>query len=122
MRRSYPVWFRLGRVRRVQQKEQYHGKPREELHPEIEPQVIRPAPEPQTEYAEGERRPQQNGSNSGIDALADDKSEDCSEAQRHRQPIPEQSIVARMPVIIGRADAGQENSQKEDDGRRVVTK
>src|SRR6516165_63138 len=41
----------------IQEKERQHRKRGKKLYPEVEPQVVRPAPQQQAEHADGERRP-----------------------------------------------------------------
>ena len=49
-------------------------------------------------------------------------SEYCHEGERHRQPVPEQSVVVRVPVIVGWAEASQKNAEEKNEPCSVATK
>ena len=99
-------------LRREQPEDQRQHEAGEELHPAVEPQVVGPQPPEQTDDAEQDQRPEQRLAHLGVDPLLDDIRQDRHERDRHRQAIPEQPGVVRIPVVVGRAEAGQEHAEE----------
>jgi hypothetical protein len=65
---------------------------------------------------------QSSAAHLGIDPFLDDVGQDRHEGDRHRQAIPEQTGVIRIPVVVGRAEAGQKHADEKHTRRQVAAK
>ena len=118
-RRGEPV-HRSGEFRRKQPEHQRQHHAGKELHPGVEPQVVSLEPDQQADDAEQDQRPQQHPADALVDPLLDHVGERRHERDRHRQTVPEQADVVRPPVVIGRAEAGQEHAEEERAGGKIA--
>ncbi len=106
--------------RRKQAEHQRDGDAGKELHPRVKPQIVEAHPDQQADDAERHQRPEQQLAGARIDPFLDHIGEDRHERKRHWQAIPEQTPVARRPMVIGRSEAGQEYAEKEDAGGQAA--
>ena len=96
------------------------GQHRIELHHRVPAQIAAPLtfgpiPVQQTGDADGDQDWQKPAvAERAVYTVSDDGGEQRHEGNRHRQPVPEQTIRIRHQMIIGRPDGNEPNAGKED--------
>jgi hypothetical protein len=119
--RDHAEDVRAARVARpVESHQDRHDQERQELHEGVQPEVARAGalaemPLEHAHQADRHERTEQSGPRPDPDALGDDGGQQGHERHRHRQPVPDQPVVVRREVVVGGAEAGEQDAHEEDD-------
>ena len=65
--------------------------------------------------AEREKRHETGDTRADVDALGDHRCEQRHEAERHRQAIPHERVIVRIPVIVGGTERCERNTGEENE-------
>ena len=107
-------------LRREQPEHQRQHHAGKELHPAVEPQVVGPQPDQQAHDAERDQRPEQQPCRPARRSAPRSRSARIAMNANASAGGPRTARVVRIPVVVGRAEAGQEHAEKEHAGRQVA--
>ena len=96
----------VGVARRIQCHQQRNRQERNKLHPGVGAQVVKVIPVENGRTTENQCE-WQPARKARVDELTQQRHEQAHESYRHGQAVPDQSPVARLPVVIGGARAHQ---------------
>ncbi|MNC91551.1 hypothetical protein D3C83_78350 [compost metagenome] len=102
--------MRVGRI--VCSEDDWNREQRGELHPPVEPEIVRVGPPGYACDPDADRNREQGTLASCSEVLGEEPREQRHECYRHRQAIPHQGGVVRRPMVVSRARGNAGDSQE----------